>query len=413
VEDIRAQLERLGVRLGAIGPERHAEKSLEAIEDLVGGQVMQTEFGPCVVVDQVFASGYRHGQVHVAAALVHGAETIAGIARDPGLTALELSRSAFLDVETTGLAGGAGTYAFLVGIGWFEGEDFRMRQVFMRDYSEEPALMALVEQTVSSLSGVVSFNGRAFDVPVLESRFIMSRRRFPLSSAPHLDLLFTARRLWRLRLESCSLSHLESQVLGLHREGDVPSYLVPEIYFDYLRYGQVEPLRGVFYHNAQDVLSLAALTELSCRAFEDPQGQVEHPEDLYSLGRLYLQTGASDRAEEALLAALEAQLPDGLREAALCDLSFHYKRQERWEEAIGLWQQAIEEDHARLYPFVELAKYYEHRAKEFERAEELVLRAIELVGSSSMIGEPWWCQQRLGELQHRLSRVRRKRSRSL
>ena len=412
MEDLRQQLERLGVRLGTTGLQRRPRKPSQPVEEMVGGEVVETEYGPCVVVDQVYPQGYRHGQIEIATALNHGPETIAGIGRDPDLRALELSRCAFLDVETTGLAGGVGTYAFLVGIGWFEGQDFRIRQVFMRDYSEERALVALVGEMVEPLSSIVSFNGKAFDVPVLETRFIMSRRRFPLSAMPHLDLLFAARRLWRLRLESCALSYLEPEILGLQRQGDVPSYLVPQIYFDYLRYGRVGPLRGVFYHNAQDILSLAALTALAGRVFEEPfENGVEYGEDLYSLGRLYLHLGMSHRAEHALRAALDADLPDTLREKTVFHLSFYYKRQGRWEEAIDLWDQAISENHGRLYAFVELAKYYEHRVKEFEKAKELVLRAIEVVESSLLTRPIWWSERRSAELDHRLRRVRRKKAR--
>lgn len=411
-EDLRRQLERLGIRLSVRDLAPRPRKPSTPVDELVGGKVVETEYGPCVVVDEVYAQGHHHGKIHIASALSHSADIIAGLGRDPELGLLDVSRSAFLDVETTGLAGGTGTYAFLVGIGWFGGADFHVRQVFMRDYSEERAVIAVVEETLSPLSGIVSFNGKAFDVPVLESRFIMSRRRFPLSPAPHLDLLFTARRLWRVRLESCALSHLERTVLGLYREGDVPSYLVPQIYFDYLRLGEADPLKAVFYHNAQDILSLAALTALTCQFFEDPLGsEVEHGEDLYCLGRLYLQVGMTERAENALRAALDANLPQELRQAVVGDLSFHYKREARWEEALSLWSQAIDENHGRLYPYVELAKFYEHREKDFERAEELVVRAIELIQSPSVKRDAWWTERRLVELEHRLRRVRRKKAR--
>lgn len=412
VEDLRQQLERLAGRLKTTGHRRQVARPSRPVEEAVGGQVVETPHGPCVVVDQVYPQGYRHGHVDITTALSHTQDTLAAIGRDPELGALELHKSAFLDVETTGLAGGTGTYAFLVGIGWFEEGDFRVRQLFMRDYQEERALISLAEDTLGPLSGIVSFNGKAFDVPVLEARFIMSRRRFPLSSAPHLDLLFTARRLWRLRLQSCRLSHLEAQILDLQRWGDVPSHLVPQVYFEYLRFGRVEPLRGVFYHNVQDILSLAALTAVSCQAFENPlYREVSHGEDLYSLGRLYANIGMSDRAETVLRAALDMDLPAELRQVTTHDLSLHYKRRERWEEAIDLWYQAIHENHDRLYPFVELAKFYEHRARDFERAEELVLRALELVQSRSSRRDPWWTRRRLAELEHRLQRVRRKRAR--
>ena len=411
MQDLRQQLERLGVRIGVSDTKRRPRAACRPVEEVVGGEVVETEHGPCVVVDRVYPRDYRHGNTNIATALTHGPETIAGIARDPDLEGLELNRSAFLDVETTGLAGGAGTYGFLVGVGWFDGSDFHIRQLFMRDYSEEHALISLLGETVTPLSGIVSFNGKAFDVPLLEGRFIMSRRRFPLSAAPHLDLLHTARRLWRLRLGSCRLSDLESNILGLQRQGDVPSNLVPQIYFDYLRYGITDPLRGVFYHNVQDILSLAALTALAGRVFEDPLHHGgQHGEDLYSLGRLYLHLGRSDRAETVLRGALDANLPEGLRPAAFRHLSFHYKRQERWDEAVDLWRRAIRENHGRLYPFVELAKFYEHRARDFQSAEELSLGAIRLVESSSATRAAWWRERRLAELEHRLRRVRRKKA---
>jgi uncharacterized protein YprB with RNaseH-like and TPR domain len=413
VEDLRQQLERLvSGRLGTTHLRPLETPPSPPIERLVGGQLVDTAHGTCVVVDQFYPAGHRHGQIDITTALSGGPHTVASIGRDPRLEALDLQRTAFLDVETTGLAGGAGTYAFLVGLGWFEGQEFRLRQVFMRDYGEEPALVSIVEETLLPLSGIVSFNGKAFDVPLLETRFVLSRRRFPLSSAPHLDLVHTARRLWRLRLENCRLSSLETEILGLQRHGDVPSALVPQLYFDYLRYGRAEPLVGVFYHNAQDILSLAALTALSCTLFEDPlRDEVECPEDLFSLARLYSHVGLAERAETALRAALATPLPDDLRRQVVYHLSFHLKRQENWPEAIELWQSAIEENHGRLYPYVELAKYYEHRARDFQRAEEIVLAAMELVTAGPVRHDRWWMEQRRAELEHRLQRVQQKKAR--
>jgi uncharacterized protein YprB with RNaseH-like and TPR domain len=413
VEDLRQQLERLtSGRLGTTHLRPLERPPSLPIEGLVGGEIVDTAHGPCIVVDRVYPAGHQHGQINITAALSGRSHTVAGIGRDPRLEGLDLQRSAFLDVETTGLAGGAGTYAFLVGLGWFEGPEFRLRQVFMRDYGEEPALVSVVEETLLPLSGIVSFNGKAFDVPLLETRFVLSRRRFPLSSAPHLDLLHTARRLWRLRLDSCRLSNLETEILGLQRHGDVPSALVPQLYFDYLRYGRAEPLAGVFYHNAQDILSLAALTALSCTLFEDPLcHEAECPEDLYSLARLYSHVGLAERAETALRAALEAPISDDLRRQAVYHLSFHLKRQGNWPEAIELWQSAIEENHERLYPFVELAKYYEHRARDFQRAEEIVMAAMDLVRSVADSHGRWCTEQRMAELGHRLQRVQQKKAR--
>ncbi|NIN67978.1 MAG: hypothetical protein GTO63_25380, partial [Anaerolineae bacterium] len=142
-QDLRQQLERLAGRVGTTGYQPSTRQTSGPVEELVGGVVVDTQYGPCVVVDEIYPQGYRHGQIDIANALTHRPETVAGIGRDDSLRALELSRSAFLDVETTGLAGGTGTYAFLVGIGWFEERDFHVRQLFMRDFTEERALVSL------------------------------------------------------------------------------------------------------------------------------------------------------------------------------------------------------------------------------------------------------------------------------
>jgi hypothetical protein len=168
VEDLRQQLERLAAgRLGTSHLHPAVRRPSRPIEELVGGAVVATDHGPCVVVDLTYPDGYLHGQVDIAAALDLNPHTVAAIGRNEELASLDLKRTVFLDVETTGLAGGAGTYAFLVGLGWFEGQDFRLRQLFMRDYSEERGLISLVEETLAPLSGIVSFNGKAFDVPLL------------------------------------------------------------------------------------------------------------------------------------------------------------------------------------------------------------------------------------------------------
>ncbi len=410
---LRRWLERSREQLPTSRAPRPHSPLTRTVEEIVGGEVVETEQGACLVVDHVYPRGHRHGDIDILSALSCSGETIAAIGRDGGLKQLDLRGTAFLDVETTGLAGGVGTYAFLVGIGQFEGDDFRVRQVFMRDYSEEPALISKVEKTLAPLTGVVSFNGKAFDVPVLEARFIMSRRRFPLTSAPHFDLLAVARRIWRLRLESCSLSSLEQRILRLERDADVPGYLIPSLYFDYLRYGQAEPMAQVFRHNSQDILSLAALTALTSRVFEDPlHDAVQHGEDLYSLGRLYLDAGLGVRAENVLRAALDAGLPEGLRRDAFFHLSLHLKRQARWGEATDLWGRALQECSGDIHPFVELAKYYEHKVKDFEMAERLVLSAMERVQYRPRFDTNNLHRQRLAELTHRLDRIRRKKSRS-
>jgi len=211
------------------------------------------------------------------------------LARDERLASLDFGSTIFFDIETTGLGTGSGTYAFMVGFGTFEGGQFCLRQYLMRDYDEEGALLYLLSEQMRSHAWWVTFNGRSFDLPVLQTRFICGGHpEMPLARAPHLDLLYPARRLWRKRLRSCALSSLETHVLGLTRESDVPGWLIPDLYFDYLRHGEAYPLCQVFVHNALDILSLVTLAARINTIMRDPPASTaEHPTDTYSLGVIY------------------------------------------------------------------------------------------------------------------------------
>ena len=178
-------------------------------------------------------------------------------------------RLVYLDTETTGLAGGTGTCAFLIGIGTLEGTQFVVRQFFLRDYPEEKAILHALAEILGGFDGLVTYNGKTFDIPLLETRYALARQKSPFGRMLHLDALHPARRLWRLRLESCKLQDLESAVLGIEREGDIPGSEIPAIYFDYLREGDARGLQPVFHHNALDIMTLAAITVELARAIGD------------------------------------------------------------------------------------------------------------------------------------------------
>lgn len=406
-----ARLERMGLRLGAHGLEPKPPRSQRPPEEVLGGSVMENEEGQFLLVESRHPIGSRHGHVPLARPAHLDPDTIALLGRDATLGLVDLEGFAFVDTETTGLAGGAGTYVFLVGVGFFEGEEFRVRQFFMRDYNEEKALLAGLAELLSRFSGVISFNGKAFDLPLMETRFVLARRRFPLDQAPHWDLLHSARRLWGLHLESCSLGSLENHILGVHRTDDVPSFLVPSVYFDYLRFGATHRLEGVFLHNRLDILSLATLTARMCELISDPLSDSDRlPAELLGLGRLYLARGERQRAAPLIERAIEHGLPPTLYAAALRELSFIHKREREWELAERLWRQFADSEPARLFPLVELAKYYEHRIKDFVRAEEATRGAMAVVERSRRDGG--WRRRRMAELEHRLARLMRKRGRA-
>ena len=173
----------------------------------------------------------------------------------------------FLDTETTGLAGGSGTYAFLVGVGRITPQGFRVRQFFMRDFGEEASQLSALTEHLKQFEVMITYNGRTYDQPLLETRYRMVRQRPPFSSLEHLDLLFGARRLWNLRFDSCRLVELENQILGVERQGDLPGELIPYVYFEYVRTHEIFRLLPVFHHNAIDILTLACLTAIVPRAF--------------------------------------------------------------------------------------------------------------------------------------------------
>ncbi len=363
---ISDRLKSLGVQLGADKlPQQNAAQKFP-IELAVPGEIKDTHHGNVFVSEQFHPLGHSHGlgtldltsSLHLMAVWA-GEEQIAG--KRP-------EQFAFLDTETTGLGGGSGTYAFMVGVGRFEPEGFRLAQFFMRDPAEEPALLDALEHFLAPSEVVVSFNGKSFDIPLLQTRYITNSYPFPLQSTPHLDLLHLARRLWRLRLPSRTLGYLEEHILGKTREeDDTPGWLIPQLYFDYLRSGDARPLKGVFYHNAMDILTLAALTNHVAHLLEDPlDGRVEHALDLVAIGKLNEDLGYLDQAARILEGALAQDLPDEMRSITLRRLSFLQKRRGEMPLALSLWWQAAAE--REIYAHEELAKHFEHSEKNPQEA---------------------------------------------
>jgi hypothetical protein len=338
-------------------------------------------------------------------------------ARDAGPRALALlsradaapaegRRLLYLDTETTGLAGGTGTYAFLVGVGFFDGEDFEVRQFFMRDLDEEPALLSALETLFREFAGFVTYNGAGFDLPLLETRFVLGRRRFP-AEVFHVDLLGAARRLWSARLADCRLGTVEQHALRFMRDNDLPGALIPTVYFEYLRRKQPHALPRVFEHNRHDILSLAALTGWVADAVvRAPHSDLE-PEALAGLGRL-LEASEPDRSLACYRLALDAGLPTPFRERLLLHLAQGEKRRERWDEARALWEAATRAPRAfDPRPWEEIAKVHEHRRRDLEAARLVVVEALDLARRHRA------SERVLAALEHRLDRLARRLERAV
>jgi hypothetical protein len=274
----------------------------------------------------------------------------------------------------------------------------------MRDYHEEPALLHALAEELARFDRLVTFNGKMFDVPLLDARFHLNRRRFPLAEARHLDLLHPARRLWKARLESCRLQSLETSLMGLRRTGDIPGEEIPQVYFDWVRRRDARMLARVFEHNRQDIVSLAALAVLACQWVEE--GRAEDPRDVYSLARVLERARLYDRSEAEYRRALDLG-PGALRGPALLRLAWRAKRAGDDARAAALWAEAGEA--GEVEGWRELAMHHEHRTKDLDGALAAVARGMRLVGPESHRDVRAWHQAEGFERRHQ--RLVRKKAR--
>ncbi len=341
----------------------------------------------------------------------------------------------FLDTETTGLAGGTGTYAFMVGIAWWDAGGLQVEQFFMRDLDEEHSLLLELSERMKKRPVLVTFNGKSFDWPLLETRYRMTRAVPAFSPRLHLDLLHPARQLWRLRLRSVRLKDLERHVLGRDgrsldwsRHDDIDSSLIPQMYFDYLRGGPAEPLVGIFRHNQMDLRGLAALAGKILALLDSGNGfasalkaETHDAIDVLGLSRLLRKRGNSTRARELYETALSFGLPRSVEHIAQRELALLAKRELDYTRAISLWdalrqaptpskrsepnllaedaQKALE---SAIEAAEQLAIYYEHRVKEPSRALELVRAAMGELQAAQRDGKI--AKDRAGKIEARLAR---------
>jgi len=404
-QDLSSKLKALGVTLGKDLVPKPAIVDKHLIEKVVQGDFEETLFGPIFCVTQVFPLDHQHGSVTLYPA--GPITTLARWARIPQVTREALDNIVFLDTETTGLSGGTGTLAFMVGVGRFGNGGFILSQYFMRHPGEEGALLAGLTRFLTPLDAIVTYNGKAFDIPLLRTRYTLQAFDFPMEGTPHFDLLALARRLWRARLPACNLSIIENQVLGVMREEEeVPGYAIPELYLDYLRTGDARPMRGIFYHNSIDILSLAALFAHTAQMLEMPL--IQQPEDavdLASIARLFQFLGDADTAMTLFEQSLGAHLPTEVYWKTLARAAALLKQQGNFTVAVSLWEKAAEQ--GQLYACEELAKYYEHRTCDIPQALHWAEHAIAalMITPLEPLQRKWW----LASLSHRIERLQRKK----
>jgi uncharacterized protein YprB with RNaseH-like and TPR domain len=355
-------------------PDVHPAGLVAGVAARLGGRGLGSD-GSCVAIDRIYDADRSHGRRRIEACVP--SHTAPLHLFDPRVApgAGWSRRVIFFDIETTGLSGGAGTLAFLVGCGWFEDAGFRVRQFFLAGPSGEHAMLNALAEIFQEASLLVTYNGRTFDVPFMETRWAFHRAPSPTHDLPHFDMLATARRLWRRREaadcdRSCSLAALERTVLGVYRSADVPGFDIPSLYFHYLRTGDAAGLDGILEHNRCDLVSLAAIMSHALWLAREGPEACRDPGEQLALGRLYERGDRHEEARRCFESAVRSTDPD-IRRQALAHLARRLRRESRHDEAAEAWQRLLEMTSERSgasttldrSAIEALAVHHEHRRK--------------------------------------------------
>jgi len=378
---LRRRIARIDRKYANTG--RRTRPARPNIEQLLPGEIVRTRFGEHFETEKVWEPHRRYGSVGIGELAELPVDFLYALS-EGAIPRSHPRRWAFLDTETTGL--GAGSYAFLVGVGSVGTEGFRLRQFFLRAEDEEHSLLSRLAEYLAQFEVLITYNGKAYDQPLLESRFRGARLPHPFSGLAHLDLLFGARRLWKLRLESCRLVELENQILGVERQGDLPGVMIPYCYFEYQRTQEAFQLIPIFHHNAMDILSLACLTAVVPLAFRAPEeASLRHGTDLIGLARWMLKCGQREEAARLLRRAVSLGLPDHLLFRALWDTAAIYKRLGQFDAARDGFAELVNSRNPyRARAYEELAKHFERRERDYVQALRMTQNALALDGTAAL-----------------------------
>ncbi len=383
------QLDSLRQRIAAVDRKYASVPSTQPkpkIEDWISGSTVTTVAGTHFECTRVWGRHQRHGSMHLSELEEWPMDLLHAIS-DGAIPETIPQRMAFLDTETTGLAGGTGTYPFLVGVGGITDQGFEVRQFFMRDYGEESSQLTALSEFLAQFDVLVTYNGRSYDQPLLETRYRLARMKPPFGRMEHLDLLYGARRLWKLHFDSCRLVELETQILGYERQDDVPGSVIPYLYFEYLRTRHAGKLAGIFEHNALDIVTLACLTGIVPRAFAEPLTvKLHRGAEMVGLGRWLRKAERLDDAAVLFRRAIEKGLPDELLWRTMWDSALLEKKQGREAAATAIFSElsTVRNPH-QGGALEELAKYFEHKEKNVSMALDMTEAALRLGKTDSLL----------------------------
>ncbi len=392
--ELRQRLNRIYGRSptdGALAADKARPNDGELQNDLakfLDGEWRQHESGRTFSVERSVPCDQLHGRLRIDELYRTDVRWLELLSGDPFFSTFDPEATLFLDTETTGLAGGSGTYVFLVGLGYFQGDVFRTEQLFLPDLnSESPFLEQLCDRIRGGADGkgfryLVTFNGKGYDLNLLEYRFLIQGIEPPFHSLSHLDLLYPTRMLWKRRLENCALQTVERLILGLRRPPDIPSALIPATYFTYLRSGYHQPFQNVFEHNRIDVLTLVGLLAVAAQLLKEPDRQF-FVSPIVPAQLLQLR-GEDQEAVRLLETALEEPQWELERPDLMLLLASLKKKLGASDEALALFEELIRtQDRPPLETFEEAAKILEHQKRDLDKALNLVQEASRMYPEST------------------------------
>lgn len=385
-------------------------KNKEVIEyknkNIFDNEEVSNSQGTYLKTSQKYPLDYKHGLYRIEKFFYNInskiLQTIANTKLKPNIENIK-DNILFIDTETTGLMGGTGTVAFLIGVGYFKNNKLTIEQHIMRDYDEEPPMLIKIKELLDKKDILVSFNGKSFDLPLIKTRMILNRYKYS-NHKLHLDLLHSARRIWSF-LDSCSLESLENNVLDFKRKDDIPGSMIPGVYFDFIEKKDYKLLAPVIEHNIYDILSLITLfthlKEVHSNNIEDLSSY-----ELYQLGRLKEKEKDFHSCINHLEKAVDKSEESEIKYRALKKLSWQYKRINRYEKALEIWDFLIKKGKLGIFPYVEKAKYLEHHLKEYKTALDNTEKAIDLLVEKKVIINKY--KEKISKLEHRKNRLIKK-----
>jgi uncharacterized protein len=396
------RLKGLGVKIGTELVSSPKEIKIKfSIKDVISGYEKTTQFGTAFIAEKIYPKGSFHGKVNLLE--TNDLDLIFKWAKASSISSPNIENLLFLDTETSSLVGGAGTFAFMIGLGYFTNDSFKVVQIFLEDPNQEPAFLYALDEFAAGFDTLVTFNGKSFDIPVLKTRYYLYQYPNPFEIYNHIDLLHLARRIWKNRLTSCRLGDLENEILNFKRaEDEIPGWLVPQIYHDYLFSRDARPLAGVFYHNQNDIISMAALMNELSLMLVNPYN-ISNQSDLISIGKLFEDLSLNSTAQQIYNYCTRLNLTNDREIELLLRAAKLHSRMDRWDEAIEYWSKAA--DIGSVKACIEISKVYEHQKKDLVTA---LISAQRGMNYMAQLPQKTSGINNIYELENRISRIQGK-----